>query len=205
MTRISLLALFLLGCFMPDTQAQDSLHHANQKRIDDLRSRLHQLANGGESTDSLILMLKAVIRQQQDSLRTFSRAARDYAAHVRRFSYSPACGCHRVYYDLGRHQANYAAYTELDSLAALLHANPTASLRLVGHADRLGSASYNQVLARKRAGNLKTYLINRYGLEPDRINTEGRGDVEHIDGITDPYLFHLDRRVEVFVKAPGDK
>lgn len=47
----------------------------------------------------------------------------------------------------------------------------------VGHADRLGSAAYNQKLSEKRAAAVKTYLVSK-GLEPNRVYTEGKGKTQ---------------------------
>jgi OOP family OmpA-OmpF porin len=47
-------------------------------------------------------------------------------------------------------------------------------IRAVGHADRLGSEAYNQILSEDRAEAVKAYLVGK-GIEPDRVRTEGRG------------------------------
>lgn len=196
-----ILCCIALAVLTGHTQAQEDLHRANQQQIDNLRTRLHTLANGGENTDSLILHLKEIIRQQRDSLKSARPHVPNHSIQAKRFNYSPACNCYRIFYGLGKQEANYATYTELDSLASILRSNPSATLRLTGHADHLGTESINQVLARKRAENLKAYLIKKYQVTPNQITTDSRGDREEITGITDPYLFHLNRRVEIFVET----
>jgi hypothetical protein len=47
-------------------------------------------------------------------------------------------------------------------------------IRAVGHADRLGSEGYNQILSEDRAEAVKAYLVSK-GIEPDRVRAEGRG------------------------------
>lgn len=44
----------------------------------------------------------------------------------------------------------------------------------VGHADRIGSAAYNQKLSEKRAAAVKDYMVSK-GIPANRIYTEGKG------------------------------
>jgi OOP family OmpA-OmpF porin len=44
----------------------------------------------------------------------------------------------------------------------------------VGHADRLGSDSYNQRLSEQRVDAVKAYLVG-LGIASNRMHTEGRG------------------------------
>lgn len=44
----------------------------------------------------------------------------------------------------------------------------------VGHADRIGSAAYNQKLSEKRAAAVKDYLVSK-GIPANRVYTEGKG------------------------------
>lgn len=199
--RVYVLMFVLVTGFL-QAYAQDSVYLFNQKRIEDLRARVSKLSDDDGSTDSLIIMLKQVIRQQRDSLKLLSDALSMYEIQARRFGYSRSCNCYRIYYGLEKEEANYAAYTELDSLALLMLDNHAMQLKLVGHADKSGTASFNHALALKRAVNLKAYLVRKHHLTPDRIAVEERGSNEHITGISDPYLFHLNRRVEVFLVSP---
>lgn len=51
----------------------------------------------------------------------------------------------------------------------------------VGHADRIGSDSYNQKLSEKRANSVKDFLIDR-GIPANRIYTEGKGEAQPATG-----------------------
>lgn len=198
MSRRHYFLIFVLAAMLSvEAYGQDSVARSNQKRIEDLRARVSRLSH--ESTDSLILMLRDAIRVQRDSLKTLSNAVKHYQVAGREFSYSSGCDCHRIYYGLDRYEANYAAYPVLDSISSVLKNDPALRIRLVGHADRTGTRQFNQALALKRAEHLKSYLVRKYGLAPERIIAEGRGSDENIQGIADPYLFHLNRRVEITV------
>ena len=53
----------------------------------------------------------------------------------------------------------------------------------VGHADRIGSDSYNQKLSEKRANAVKDFLIDK-GVPANRIYTEGKGETQPVTGDT---------------------
>lgn len=65
-------------------------------------------------------------------------------------------------------------FLETAVLPRLKQAKAVTYLNLNGHADRLGSAQYNQQLSEKRAEALKAWFVER-GVDPDRIETFGYG------------------------------
>lgn len=65
-----------------------------------------------------------------------------------------------------------------DFLAKSKDLNPE-TITVVGHADRFGSAAYNQRLSERRAAAVKTYLVTK-GIEPGRIHAEGRGETQPV-------------------------
>lgn len=52
------------------------------------------------------------------------------------------------------------------------------SFEIVGHTDARGSDSYNLELSQKRADRVRTELIDLFGVEPQRLVSEGRGERE---------------------------
>ena len=62
----------------------------------------------------------------------------------------------------------------LKSLAERLKSNDQLTLVLSGHADKTGSEGYNLSLSRKRAANIKAYLIGQ-GVSPEKIKIEYYG------------------------------
>ncbi len=67
-------------------------------------------------------------------------------------------------------------------------------LKIIGYADPKGSASENILLSNKRASNVKKLIVS-YGVSPDRITTEGRGEA---DLLSDKYYMRIrNRRVEL--------
>lgn len=65
-----------------------------------------------------------------------------------------------------------------DKVVTGMKAHPEVELLLVtGHADRLGSAKYNQKLSEKRANAVKEYLASQ-GVAAARIKAVGKGESE---------------------------
>ena len=62
------------------------------------------------------------------------------------------------------------------NVAEYLKANPDQKLAIVGYADKdTGTAEYNMGLSKRRAEAVRDVLVNKYGINPDRltINAEG--------------------------------
>jgi outer membrane protein OmpA-like peptidoglycan-associated protein len=170
-----------------------------------LKTKLESLASEtGDLHEEDILTiqeLRADVQRLRDSLKilTDKLITRSENPLIVRNSYSGDCACTRIYYALAEHVANYSKYPELDSIAERLKNDPSLKLRIEGHADKRGNQQANTVLALKRANNLKAHFIRTYNIEEMRITTEGFGSNVQINEITDPYLYHLNRRVEVYL------
>jgi type IX secretion system PorP/SprF family membrane protein len=84
----------------------------------------------------------------------------------------------------------------MNELALTLKANPTLSIRVIGHTDNIGLAHHNYKLSLKRADVARIYLM-RLGVEFDRILTEGRGMDDPLNQNLTEEERALNRRVEV--------
>lgn len=67
------------------------------------------------------------------------------------------------------------AEAELDTAVAALKRSPSVDVRVEGHTDATGAASYNQALSERRARAVADYLV-RSGIAPGRIRTVGYGE-----------------------------
>jgi len=77
-------------------------------------------------------------------------------------------------FDFDAYQLRPEGRAALDDFLGRLKGTTLGMIRAVGHADRLGSEGYNQILSEDRAEAVKAYLISK-GIEPDRVRAEGRG------------------------------
>jgi OOP family OmpA-OmpF porin len=65
----------------------------------------------------------------------------------------------------------------LDELAGRIASSSYDSVTIVGHADRIGTAKYNQQLSERRAQVMRDYLVGQ-GIEAQRISSSGVGSSE---------------------------
>ena len=68
---------------------------------------------------------------------------------------------------------------KLDEVAAKADSLVLEVVIAVGHADRIGSAAYNQKLSEKRAASVKDYLVSK-GIPANRVYTEGKGSKQPV-------------------------
>lgn len=68
----------------------------------------------------------------------------------------------------------------MQELFEFLDKNPDVRIRIVGHTDWEGSDEHNQILSEGRANSVKRSMVER-GIDPSRIETEGRGESQPVD------------------------
>lgn len=75
-----------------------------------------------------------------------------------------------------------------------------AKFQINGHTDASGAAAYNKALSTKRARAVKSYLVERFGVDPRRLAAHGWGEERLKDSLNpnDP----VNRRVEIVNVSP---
>ena len=91
-----------------------------------------------------------------------------------------------------------AFHQTLDKVADILNRYPRTSIRITGHTDSRGSAEYNQRLSEQRAQAVKWYLTDR-GVNPARVQTAGRGEMQPRASNATEAGMQLNRRVEMLI------
>jgi outer membrane protein OmpA-like peptidoglycan-associated protein len=90
----------------------------------------------------------------------------------------------------------------LDPFAESLRNDPNARLSIIGHTDSTGSDAVNNPLSLERAHSVRDYLA-AHGVSSARIDTAGRGDREPVADNTSDSGRAKNRRVELFLREPG--
>ncbi|TAK85184.1 MAG: OmpA family protein [Betaproteobacteria bacterium] len=80
-------------------------------------------------------------------------------------------------FSFGSAQLSPASRAALDDFVRASELMSAGPIRLVGHADRLGSEARNQILSEERADAVKAYLVSR-GIEETRIRVESKGNTQ---------------------------
>lgn len=105
-----------------------------------------------------------------------------------------------VYFEWDQSNLTSQAQDVIDAAVAQARECGVSSVRIEGHADKSGSASYNVGLSNRRSEAVKSALVNR-GVPTDVIATEAFGEtrpaVETPDGKREP----LNRRAEVVIRV----
>lgn len=83
-----------------------------------------------------------------------------------------------VHFDSGGARLSNIAKAKLDEVALKMKQDPELRALVIGYSDSTGSPGGNQKLSEQRAQAVKTYLIQRHGLDASRIAVEGRGSAE---------------------------
>jgi len=105
-----------------------------------------------------------------------------------------------VYFDFDRFDVKPEYNAMLQAHGRYLSSNPTARLRLEGHADERGSREYNIGLGEKRAQAVRNVLLLQ-GAVADQISTVSFGEERPAVIGSDEEAWTLNRRVEI-VYAP---
>lgn len=86
----------------------------------------------------------------------------------------------------------------LDDLSVALKENSLMKVRITGHTDNIGSASFNHRLSVYRANVVRNYLIAR-GVEGERILAEGKGLTQPLNENRTEEERSMNRRVELVI------
>ena len=100
-------------------------------------------------------------------------------------------------------QLSSAAHAQLDQLGAALNSPQLAHLRfrIAGHTSAAGAAAHNRQLSESRARSVRSYLIERCGIGPERLEAVGLGSSEPLPGYAANAL--QQRRVEISTLPPS--
>jgi outer membrane protein OmpA-like peptidoglycan-associated protein len=84
-------------------------------------------------------------------------------------------------------------------ISQVLNQDGSIQLNIVGHTDSDGSDESNMTLSKSRAESVKKALVSVYGISPDRLTSEGKGETEPVADNTSAQGKAQNRRVE-FIK-----
>src|SRR5690606_26577842 len=85
----------------------------------------------------------------------------------------------------------------MKEIGAMLTAHADLRISIEGHTDSQGEDAYNQQLSEQRAAAVKTYLVETYGIDADRLETVGHGESRPVGDNATPEGRQQNRRVEL--------
>lgn len=104
-----------------------------------------------------------------------------------------------IYFDVNKDVVKPESYGTLKEIAAILNEVPDVQVSIVGHTDSDGADAANLDLSKRRAAAVKKELINSFGVNGDRLVTDGLGESQPVAPNDSPANKALNRRVE-FIK-----
>jgi OOP family OmpA-OmpF porin len=107
----------------------------------------------------------------------------------------------KVYFETNKAVIKPESFEILYQVAETLKLNPQIELvEVQGHTDSRGSDSYNLDLSNRRAASVRTFLIDKGGIAPDRLISKGYGESEPVDPAENIQAWAKNRRVEFIIK-----
>lgn len=101
-----------------------------------------------------------------------------------------------ILFDVNSDVIKTQSYDIVNQFGDALKANPSLRIKITGHTDNDGSAITNLDLSKRRAASVKKYLVNKYAIPDDRLETDGKGASQPVAGNNTPEGKAKNRRVE---------
>ena len=104
-----------------------------------------------------------------------------------------------IYFDVNKDVVKPESYGTLKEIAKILNEVPDVKVKIVGHTDADGQDAANLDLSKRRAASVKAELAKSFGVNADRLTTDGAGETKPVAPNDTPVNKALNRRVE-FIK-----
>jgi outer membrane protein OmpA-like peptidoglycan-associated protein len=163
-----------------DRRAGDAMNRANDamNHASDAMNKANQASQASDQNNQSINSLRNVVANLDDyKLQTSTVVA----------------------FGFDKYTLTRDAKQALDQLASQLKADKRFFVAVEGYTDRTGSASYNEVLSRRRADAVVEYLVSQDDVPIYRIHMIGLGETKPVDEGSGRAARAKNRRVEVKV------
>jgi outer membrane protein OmpA-like peptidoglycan-associated protein len=105
-----------------------------------------------------------------------------------------------VLFDVGKYDLRPATREKLARLSGIVLAHKGLQLDIEGHTDSTGSDDMNQTLSERRAGSVRSYLVQQ-GLDADCVTAKGFGKTMPVSDNSTAAGRQQNRRVEIIVSG----
>ncbi len=104
-----------------------------------------------------------------------------------------------IYFDVNKDVVKPESYGTLKGISTILNEVPDVKVKIVGFTDSDGADAANLDLSKRRAASVKNELVKSFGVNGDRLETDGMGESQPVAPNDSPANKALNRRVE-FIK-----
>ena len=86
-----------------------------------------------------------------------------------------------IYFDLDKFQIRPDAEVELQKIIAVMKSYPEMRIDVRSHTDSRAGDAYNKILSDKRANSTKDYIVEKSGINTERISGRGYGETQLVN------------------------
>jgi outer membrane protein OmpA-like peptidoglycan-associated protein len=104
-----------------------------------------------------------------------------------------------IYFDVNKDVVKPESFGTLKEISTILNEVPDVKVKIVGYTDSDGADAANLDLSKRRAASVKNELVKSFGVNGDRLVTDGLGEGQPVAPNDTPANKALNRRVE-FIK-----
>jgi outer membrane protein OmpA-like peptidoglycan-associated protein len=127
------------------------------------------------------------------SLNSYGEITRDlYLAPIQK---NQTIILNNVFFDFRLSELRPESHAELNRLAEFLMANPSMTIELAGHSDKVGTNAANMEISRSRVQSVRTYLESK-GIASNRLKVIAYGSTKPLDSNESEEGRRRNRRVE---------
>ena len=101
-----------------------------------------------------------------------------------------------IYFDVNKDIVKPESYGTLKEISAILNEVPDVKVKIIGFTDSDGADAANLDLSKRRAASVKNELVKSFGVNGDRLATDGMGEGQPVAPNDTPANKALNRRVE---------
>lgn len=101
-----------------------------------------------------------------------------------------------VKFDTNKSDIRPQYHDELKALADFLKEFPKASGTIAGHTDSVGDKAANMKLSQRRADSVRSYLVEKFGIAPERVKAVGYGPTQPVADNATAQGKQKNRRIE---------
>jgi outer membrane protein OmpA-like peptidoglycan-associated protein len=101
-----------------------------------------------------------------------------------------------IQFDVNSDKLKPESYSTLKEISDILKENPAIRIQVVGHTDSDGDEASNLDLSKRRGAAVKNELVNKFGVEAARLETDGKGESEPVADNNSAVNKAKNRRVE---------
>lgn len=168
----------------------DSLNNLLKESINKVNNLNNKLDNAQIKIDSLKLRKDTVYIVNETPINI--GMATQYGDSVNKVMMEAGYIWYNVYFDLDKYNIKPEYDEVIENVADIMKKEPKLKVKVVGNADQQGNSAHNEILSKNRSQAVINVLVNKHGINRNRLVLDYKGDREPISKIH----FEVNRRVD---------